>query len=225
MDHLLISQLEGLPVFSQLSPADRLEALRLARRQVVERGAFIVQQGDLWPTAAYLTRGVAHLVILSQDGKRQMVFPVTSGEMFWGHTLFDDLPMPASLEVKETCELYQWSKETLAPLLSRHPAALWDLIRLQAQTMRRAREIIYGFAFHPAAGRLARLLLNHYPLENGAATPRDLTLDDMAAAVGATREQVCKLLYRFAEEGMLSLTRTEFVFTDRRKLESLVSQS
>jgi CRP-like cAMP-binding protein len=138
--------------------------------------------------------------------------------------LFDDQPMPASLEVKEACELYLWSKEALSPLMSRHPEALWDLIRLQAQTMRRAREIIYGFAFHPAAGRLARLLLANYPLQDGEATPRDLTLDDMAAAVGTTRELVCKLLYRFAEDGMLSLTRTEFIFTDRNKLEALAGQ-
>jgi CRP-like cAMP-binding protein len=222
---LLSDLLEVLPVFSKFSPSDRFEALRLARRQVFDRGAFIFQQGDLWPNIAYFTSGQAHLVMLSQDGKRQLVFKVMGKELFLGHSLFDDQPMPASLEVKEACELYLWSKETLAPLLSQHPEALWDLIRLQAQTMRRAREIIYGFAFHPAAGRLARLLLNNYPLQDGEATPRDLTLDDMAAAVGTTRELVCKLLYRFAEDGILSLTRTQFVFTDRSKLEALAGQS
>jgi CRP-like cAMP-binding protein len=133
--------------------------------------------------------------------------------------------MPAALEVKEKCELYLWTKEALTPSLSRHPAALWDLIRVQSQTMRRAREIIYGFAFHPAAGRLARLLLSRYAPTDGQAAARDLTLDDMAAAVGTTRELVCKLLYRFAEEGMLSLNRTEFVFMDRGKLENLANQS
>lgn len=221
---LLSDVLKVLPVFSELSPADRFDVLRLARRQVFDRGAFIFQQGDLWPNAAYFTSGQAHLIMLSQGGKRQLVFKVAGKEMFWGHTLFDDLPMPASLEVKEACELYLWTKEMLAPLLSRNPEALWDLVRLQAQTMRRTREIIYGFAFHPAAGRLARLLLSQYPQPDGEATARDLTLDDMAAAVGTTRELVCKLLYRFAEEGMLSLTRTEFVFTDRSKLEALAGQ-
>jgi CRP/FNR family transcriptional regulator, dissimilatory nitrate respiration regulator len=222
---LLSDLLETLPVFSKLSPADRFEALRLARRRVFDRGAFIFQQGDLWPKVAYFTSGQAHLVMVSQDGKRQLVFKVMGKEMFWGHTLFDDQPMPASLEVKEACELYLWSKDTLGPVLSRHPEALWDLIRLQGQTMRRAREIIYGFAFHPAAGRLARLLVSHYPQQDGKATPRDLTLDDMAAVVGTTRELICKLLYRFAEDGMLSLTRTEFVFTDRSKLEALAGQN
>jgi CRP-like cAMP-binding protein len=222
---ILSERLQVLPVFSKLSPLDRFELLRLGRRQTYGRGDFVCQQGDVWPNVVYINWGRVQLIMLSQDGKRQLIFEVGEGELFWGHSLFDDLPMPAALEVKDKCELYLWTKEVLAPRLSRNPAALWDLIRVQSQTMRRAREIIYGFAFHPAAGRLARLLLSRYAPADGQTAARDLTLDDMAASVGTTRELVCKLLYRFAEEGMLSLNRTEFVFMDRGKLEELANQA
>ncbi len=221
---LLSEHLQTLPVFSKLSPSTRFEVLRLAVHHGYNKGSFIVQQGDLWPNVAYFQAGRAQLMLLSLDGKRQLVFEVEAGELFWGHTLFDDLPMPATLEVKERTELYLWTKAALAPLLSRHPEALWDLVRLQAGTMRRAREIIYGFAFHPAAGRLARLLLQRYAPPDGEPVARDLTLDDMAAAVGTTRELVCKLLYRFAEDGLLNLTRTEFAFLDRSRLEELAGR-
>jgi len=44
-------------------------------------------------------------------------------------------------------------------------------------------------------------------------------LDEMAARIDATREMVCRILYRFADEKMIQVNRTEFVFTSREKLE------
>ncbi|OQY26419.1 MAG: hypothetical protein B6I38_11335, partial [Anaerolineaceae bacterium 4572_5.1] len=84
---------------------------------------------------------------------------------------------------------------------------------------------VYGFAFHPVAGRLARLLLNYYQPIEGQTAPRDLTLDEMAANVGTTRELVCKVLYRFADAEMIQIKRTEFIFTDRKKLEELAGEN
>ncbi|MFH1632698.1 MAG: helix-turn-helix domain-containing protein [Chloroflexota bacterium] len=50
---------------------------------------------------------------------------------------------------------------------------------------------------------------------------RDLTLDEMAARIGSTREMVCRALYRFADDEMIQITHTEFVFTNREKLAKL----
>ncbi len=90
--------------------------------------------------------------------------------------------------------------------------------------MRKVREVVYGFAFHPVAGRLANLLLNHYKPVEGQATPRDLTLDEMAHTVGSTRELVSKTLHQFAGEGMIKISRVEITFTDRKKLEQLIHE-
>jgi len=48
---------------------------------------------------------------------------------------------------------------------------------------------------------------------------RSLTLDDMAARIGSTREMVCRLLYKFSDEGLIRITRTEFTITDPENLE------
>jgi CRP/FNR family transcriptional regulator len=87
--------------------------------------------------------------------------------------------------------------------------------------MRHVREVVYGFAFHPVAGRLARLLLTHYHSMDGKPAPRDLTLDQMADTVGTTRELVSRTLHRFADEGIIRVNRMEFAFLDRDKLETL----
>ena len=48
---------------------------------------------------------------------------------------------------------------------------------------------------------------------------RSLTLDDIAARIGSTREMVCRLLYKFSDEGLIRITRTEFTITDPENLE------
>jgi len=219
---------EGLalaPVFKKLSAADRVELVQLAETKTYGKGEFICWQDEIWSKALYVASGQIEWTMLSPDGKRQVVFGQRAGDVVWGHSIFDDQPMPASLEVMARCRVYQWPREIVMPIVSRNVEAVWDVSRLLVQAMRHVREIVYGFAFHPVAGRLARLLLNHYQPVEGQSAPRDLTLDEMAANVGTTRELVCKVLYRFADAEMIQIKRTEFIFTDRKKLEELAGEA
>jgi len=45
----------------------------------------------------------------------------------------------------------------------------------------------------------------------------------MAGFVGVTPALICRLLYGFAERGMIRLTRAEFEFLDRKRLEVFVA--
>jgi len=157
-------------------------------------------------------------------GKRQLVFRLEPCGVAWGHLIFDGQPMPASLEVMEPTEVYLWSKESFMPIVSRNVEATWDVTRVLVAYMRRVREVVYGFAFHPVAGCLARLLLNHYQPMDGAISPRDITLGDMADSIGTTRELVSKTLHRFSDEGMIEISRVQFVFTNRSRLEQVAGR-
>jgi len=122
----------------------------------------------------------------------------------------------------EDCEVCMWEGDAIMPLISRNVDAVWAITRNLIVAMRRVRDVVYGFAFHPVAGRLANLLLRHYKPVEGQAAPRDLTLDEMAHTVGSTRELVSKTLHQFASEGMIEISRVEITFTDRKKLEQLI---
>lgn len=213
--------LADLLVFSKLKPGDRAELMELASRRRFERGQFICMQGDDWPYALYLKSGKVAWTMLSPEGRRQVAFHLQAGDLAWGISMVDGQPMPATLEVMEKCEAWLWPKEVIMPVVSRNVDAVWDVSRVLVAALRRVREVVYGFAFHSVSGRLARLLLDTYQPEQGKPAPRELTLDEMAAAVGTTRELVCKVLYRFADDGIIHINRTEFVFTDPEKLEEL----
>jgi CRP/FNR family transcriptional regulator len=129
--------------------------------------------------------------------------------------------MPASLEVREDALLYVWQRDDILPIVRRNAEAAWEVSHILIHYMRRVREVVYGFAFHPVAGRLARLLLSHYSHVDDRPAPRDLTLDQMADTVGTTRELVSRTLHRFADDGIIRVNRMEFAFLDRDKLETL----
>jgi len=87
--------------------------------------------------------------------------------------------------------------------------------------MARAGEIVEELAFRPLSSRLANLLLDQFEGAVDNYISRDLTLDDMAARIGSTREMVCKILYQFSDKGIIDIHRTEFKINDRSKLEDI----
>ncbi|MBT3316032.1 MAG: Crp/Fnr family transcriptional regulator [Anaerolineae bacterium] len=211
-------------VFAHLDTRAHEKLAQLAFHASYRKGQYICMQDDIWKRALYVSSGKLGWVMLAPDGKRQVVFRMGPGRVVWGHSLFDGEPMPAALEVMEDCEVCMWEGDAIIPIISCNVDAVWAVTRILVATMRRVRDVVYGFAFHPVAGRLAHLLLNHYKPVEGQATPRDLTLDEMAHTVGSTRELVSKTLHQFAGEGMIEISRVEITFTDRSKLEQLLNE-
>lgn len=218
----LAQQLTQVEVFNKL-PEDECVALTaLATHRLLQPGAFVCRQGDLWPHIAFVASGRLRWSMMSAGGQEYTLLTVEAGRLMWGHSLFDGQPMPASVMAIEAADMYLWSREQIAPLLSRYPDTLWDILRLQTITMRRAREIIYGLAFQPVAGRLARLLLDRYSQQPHTPTGRDLTLSEIAAMVASSPEVVCRLLHHFQNDGILEITRAQITLHNREALQKLL---
>jgi CRP/FNR family transcriptional regulator len=213
--------LETAPVFSKLNPADRDELVRLAQRRQYNKGMCVCMQDTMWDDVLHVHSGRLGWSMLSPDGKRQIVFEIMPCDIVWGHSLFDQEPMPASLEAIEPSVVYAWPREIIIPIVSRQVEAVWDVTRVLVKTMRTVREVVYGFAFHQVSGRLARLLLNRYDPQAGQSVRRDITLDEMADGIGTTRELVSRVLHRLDDDGVIKVTRTRFVFSNLAQLASL----
>jgi CRP/FNR family transcriptional regulator len=130
----------------------------------------------------------------------------------------DGIPNPVTLQFNLPSTIYLWQREAILPILLKNGSMIWELTRLMVNRMLHASEVIEGLAFQPVAGRLARLLIDYPGVVNQGPIVRSLTLDDMAARIGSTREMVCRFLQRFAEDGLIHITRTEFEIIDRKRL-------
>lgn len=222
----LAALLKKNPVFSFLAELD----LDLITRQAVTRqyakNETVILYGDVWPYLFLVELGGIEAVKESGEGRSLMVASFSAGDLFWGLAFFqENAPMPVTLEARESSRLHLWSRETAMPIFERNGRAGWELSRLMAGRMQRASEILEEMAFHPVAGRLAHLLLDHFELAGDAAISRHLTLDEMATRIGSTREMVCRALYSFSDKKLIEVTRTEFVLTNRGGLARLVEHS
>jgi CRP/FNR family transcriptional regulator len=213
-------------LFAALNEADRAEVARQAIQRTYPNGQLFALAGEAWPYLFLIETGTVNVVKESSEGRSLILLSLGPGEIFWGLGFFQDqASMPAMLEAQETSRLHLWSRDRLLPLLLQNSQVLWDLCRLVVSRVERASDIVDDLAFNPVAGRLARFLLDQFVEPSYTPIARTLTLEEMAARIGTTREMVCRILHRFSQEGMLDLTRTEFVFTDRSKLEQVAGKS
>ena len=117
-----------------------------------------------------------------------------------------------------------WHKDQIEKIISDDPQFAWGVFGLLAKKMGRAGEIVEELVFRPLPGRLANLLLNQYEDAVDVFVSRDLTLDEMAARIGSTREMVCKILYQFSDKGIIDIHRTEFKITDSTELRDIADR-
>ncbi|MBI5945689.1 MAG: Crp/Fnr family transcriptional regulator [Chloroflexi bacterium] len=222
----LAALLKKNPIFSFLADNDLDLMSRQAATRQYDKNENVILYGDLWPYLFLVGQGSVDAVKESGEGRSLLVTTFSQGDIFWGLAFFqDNAPMPVTLEARESSRLYLWPRETMIPIFERNGRAGWELSRFMAGRMQRASAILEEMTFQPVAGRLAHLLLDHFEMAGDAAISRHLTLDEMAARIGSTREMVCRALYSFSDKKLIEVTRTEFVLTNRGGLSQLAEHS
>ncbi|MDD4873726.1 MAG: Crp/Fnr family transcriptional regulator [Dehalococcoidales bacterium] len=206
---------------SKLPEPSRVELSNIALPRYLKEGDFLCRQGHVWPNAALLTSGKLSIMVLSTTGQEYTVHDIKPGEFFWGHSIFDDQPLPASVIAAEDSAVCLWSAEKILPMLFRNPEAMWEVFRLQVKFMRHANEIICGLAFQPVAARLARLLLNKFAEHDHMTIKRIMSLNTMASLVNTSPEVVCRILCRFQKDGILEVTRKSISLQDKQALKRI----
>jgi CRP/FNR family transcriptional regulator len=207
------------PVFACLSEADLAIAMASGHSRKYRRGHLITVAGDIWPYLFMVISGQVKALKESSEGRTLVIATFEPGSLFWGLAFFeDDLPMPVTLEARQDSHLYLWERQRFLPFQLKHGRLSLELNKLMIHQMLRASEIVESLAFQPVAGRVACLLLDLISPDQPASS-RTLTLDEMAAHIGTTREMVCRSLHSFSDAGLIKITRTEFSITDRQGLQ------
>ena len=223
MDDLAV-RLAKVDIFNKLPEVERAHLARLAGHHGLRTGEHLCYQGEMWPYLLYVASGEIRWMLLAESGREFVFFSLEPGTIFWGHTIFDEQPMPASLIAAKPSEVYLWTQEVIQPVLQRNPEAMWDMGKTLVRIMRKNRKVVYGLAFQQAIGRLAKLLLSRFDEKGDESVERDLTLSEIANMVASSSEAVCRLLHKLQGNGVLKITRTSITLEDREALEQLVGK-
>ena len=217
----LAHKLSEKSIFRSLPSSDLDLLASSAIRRPLSPREHLCFQDDIWPYVVFVNSDRLRWVLLSAGGKEHQLFALLPDELFWAHSFFDDAPMPASLVAGKASVIYVWSRDTMLPILYRNPEAMFGITRMLTGIMRRARDIIYGLAFQPVAGRLANFIMSSLDDPEHPTLERDMTLEDMAAVCATSPEVVCRLLYQFQSDGVVQITRTRITINDHHALRHL----
>lgn len=213
------SVLSTLPLAKQKLLADH------GANRKLKKGQILVLSGEIWPYLLLVTEGRMQAIKESSEGRSLVVGAFLPADIFWGLAFFDEVsPMPVTLITSEKTSIYLWNRDFLVPVLRSESEASWRLCLMMIERMKQVSMIVEEMAFQSVDRRLARLLLDHFTDAENESMERHMTLDEMAAQIGTTREMVCRMLYRFSNNEMIQVTRTEFVLTDREKLNRLAER-
>jgi CRP-like cAMP-binding protein len=211
------------PLFAALDD-EAAAALRATMTRVeVARSEILFHEGDPGDRLYVIVDGKVKLGRASGDGRENLLAILGPGEMFGELSLFDPGPRNATATAIADTVLIGLGPEDLSAWLSGRPDVSQQLLRALARRLRRTNENLADLVFSDVPGRVAKALLDlserfSRPTEDGLRVAHDLTQEELAQLVGASRETVNKALADFASRGWLRLEARAVVLMDIERL-------
>jgi CRP/FNR family cyclic AMP-dependent transcriptional regulator len=211
------------PLFAVLDD-EAAEALKSTMTPVeITRGQVLFHEGDPGDRLYVIVDGKVKLGRTSGDGRENLLAILGPGEMFGELSLFDPGPRNATATAVADTSLIGLGEEGLTSWLAGRPEVARQLLRALARRLRRTNENLADLVFSDVPGRVAKALLDlserfGRPVEDGLRVAHDLTQEELAQLVGASRETVNKALADFASRGWLRLEARAVVLLDVERL-------
>ncbi len=215
--------LRQAPLFTGLDDeaAEALSAAMVENR--LTRGEILFREGDEGDRLYVVTDGKVKLGRRSADGRENLLVILGPGQMFGELSLFDPGPRSATATGVTDCTLQSLSHDELGRWLDGRPEVARGLLSQLAGRLRRANDVVADLVFSDVPGRVAKALLdlsNRFGrvADDGIHVSHDLTQEELAQLVGASRETVNKALADFASRGWLRLEARSVVLLDVDRL-------
>jgi CRP-like cAMP-binding protein len=190
----------------------------------LRRGDILFNEGDDGNKLYVVIDGKIKLGRTSPDGRENLLAILGPGQMFGELSFFDPGPRSATATAVTDADLKSLGHEALSPVLAAHPDVAHALLNQLAGRLRRTNEVVGDLVFSDVPGRVAKALLDLASrfgrrADDGVHVNHDLTQEELAQLVGASRETVNKALADFASRGWLRLEPRSVVILDLERLQ------
>lgn len=216
--------LSQAPMFAALDP-EAAAALRTSMDELrLQKGAVLFHEGDPGDRLYVVTDGKIKLGQTSSDGRESLLAILGPGELLGELSLFDPGPRTATATALTDTTLMGLGHQALRPWLAGRPEVAEALLKALAQRLRRTNEQMADLVFSDVPGRVAKTLLElgekfGRPLPDGIHVTHDMTQEELAQLVGASRETVNKALADFAARGWIRLESRSVVMLEPARLD------
>jgi CRP/FNR family transcriptional regulator, cyclic AMP receptor protein len=186
-------------------------------------GQVIFARGDLKAALYLLVEGKVKLGRCADDGRENLLTVLAPPDMFGELSILDPGPQPWTATAVTEVRTVMVNRAQLEAWMLDHPAMGDRLLRLIARRLRHTTDTLADLAFIDAPARVAKQLLGLAQRfgtpENGSMrVTHDLTQEELAQLVGATRETVNKALSDFRNRGWIRVDGKSVLISDSERL-------
>ncbi|HEX9064731.1 MAG TPA: Crp/Fnr family transcriptional regulator [Streptosporangiaceae bacterium] len=215
--------LAGSPLLRELSEDDAATFRPHTHVVLLPRGDRLFAEGDLGDCLYLVISGKIKLTRTAADGRESLVSVHGPGDMFGELAMFDPTYRTSTAVAVTDARLAEIDHDDLRQVLTTRPAVSLLLLKALAQRLRRVTETNTNLIFTDVPGRVAKALLElagkfGVPGEDGIQVNHDLTQEELAQLVGASRETVNKALADFATRGWIQLSAKSVLLIDPDRL-------
>ena len=187
------------------------------------RGATIFEEGEPGDRLYIITAGKVKLARHAPDGRENLLTVMGPSDMFGELSILDPGPRTSSAVCVTEVHAATMNSEMLRKWIADHPEISEQLLRVLARRLRRTNSALADLIFTDVPGRVAKTLLqlaNRFGTQEGGAlrVNHDLTQEEIAQLVGASRETVNKALATFAYRGWIRLEGKSVLIIDTEHL-------
>ena len=211
------------PLFANMDPEASRTLLASMAPLHVARGEVLFREGEPGDRLYVIRSGKIKLGRRSTDGRENLLAVLGPGEMFGELSLFDPGPRTATATGLADAVVLELGHGDLIPWLEQNPTVAKHLLGALGRRLRRTNDALADLVFSDVPGRVAKALLDladrfGRTADDGVHVHHDLTQEELAQLVGASRETVNKALADFASRGWLRLEPRSVVIMDIERL-------
>lgn len=187
------------------------------------RGHTIFAEGEPGDRLFIIVSGKVKIGRRSPDGRENLITILGPSDMFGELAIFDPGPRTSSVTTINEVRAVSMDREALRAWIVGRPEIAEQLLRVLARRLRRTNNNLADLIFTDVPGRVAKQLLQLVQrfgaqAGSGLRVTHDLTQEEIAQLVGASRETVNKALADFTQRGWIRVEGKSVVILDPERL-------
>jgi CRP-like cAMP-binding protein len=210
-------------IFQGVDPS-AVQDLRTALEPVsFPRAHVIFSEGELGDRLYIILSGKVKIGRRSPDGRENLLAVFGPSDMFGELSIFDPGPRTSTATTVTEVHAVTMDRTALREWITKRPEIAEQLLRVIARRLRRTNNMLADLIFTDVPGRVAKALLqlaHDFGTQEGGTlrVTHDLTQEEIAQLVGASRETVNKALADFAHRGWLRLEGKSVLILEPQRL-------
>ncbi|HEY0134316.1 MAG TPA: Crp/Fnr family transcriptional regulator [Nannocystis sp.] len=210
-------------LFQGVAPEAREALASALQYHDYTRGESVFTEGEQGDSLFIVLTGKVKVGRRAADGRENMLSVMGPSDMFGELSLFDPGPRTATATVLTDAKLASLAHAALRPWINDRPDIAEQLLRVLARRLRRTNDALADLIFTDVPGRVAKALLElaeRFGTQEGEGVRvhHDLTQEELAQLVGASRETVNKALADFASRGWMRVDSRAVTILDADRL-------